>query len=134
MEIANRKLVKDIFGEWPSFHDAEVISIEVVRGEAPGEYANLRASIHVRKHEPRNVGTPAYELILTHSCIINFEFSGISELVIEGFNHQNVIDDLVFSPEGSAAKVEFVSIFGVGCAFYCIAASVVGVKNKIASA
>jgi len=131
MEIANEEQVTRYFGEWPSFHDAEVISIETRRGEAPGEYADLFASIHVRRYTPANVGTAQFEMEKTHDALISLRFMGISEFSLSGFNHQNVIDDLVFLEEGERVRVTFESIFGVECAFSCAQVGVVAVVNRM---
>lgn len=47
--IENQELVTEIFGEWPSFHDAEVVSLRLDRqGEGGGEDGpTLDAAIHV---------------------------------------------------------------------------------------
>ena len=131
MEIANEEQVTRYFGEWPSFHDAEVISIEARRGEAPGEYADLFASIHVRRYAPANVGTAQFEMAKTHDAVISLRFRSISELSLSAFNHQNVIEDLVFAEEGQRVRVAFESIFGVACAFYCEQVGVVAVVNRM---
>jgi hypothetical protein len=131
MEIANEEQITRHFGGWPSFHDAEVISIETQRGEAPGEYADLFASIHVRRYTPANIGTAQFEMEKTHDALISLRFRNISELSLSGFNNQNVIDDLVFLEEGGVVRVTFESIFGVGCAFSCEQVGVVAVVNRM---
>lgn len=131
MDIANQEQVVRYFGEWPSFHDAEVISVELRRGESPGEYADLYASIHVRKYVPANVGTAQFELTKTHDAVITFRFQYVSDLSLSGFNHQNVIDDLTFSEEGERVGVCFDSIFGVECEFMCGHAGIVGIENGL---
>ena len=131
MEIANEEQVTQYFGEWPSFHDAEVLSIETRRGDAPGEYADLFASINVRRYTPANVGTAQFEMEKTHDALISLRFRNISELRLSGFNHQNVIDDLVFLEEGERVRVIFESIFGVECAFCCKQVGVVSIVNRM---
>ena len=131
MEIANEEQVTRYFGEWPSFHDAEVISIETRRGEASGEYADLFATIHVRMYTPANVGTAQFEMEKTHDALVSLRFRSISELSLSGFNHQNVIDDLVFLEEGKLVRVTFESIFGVECAFSCEQVGVVAIVDRM---
>jgi hypothetical protein len=131
MEIANEEEVTRYFGEWPSFHDAEVISIEIQRGETPGEYADLFASVHVRRYTPENVGTAQFEMEKTHDALISLRFRRIAELSLSGFNHQNVIDELVLLEEGARVQVTFESIFGVECEFSCAQVGVVAVVNRM---
>jgi hypothetical protein len=131
MEIANKEQVIQLFGEWPSFHDAEVISIELRRGESPGQFTDLFAAIQVRKYMPANVGTAEFEMATTHDGVITLRFSSISDLSLSEFNHQNVIDDISMSQEGSRVNVTFVSIYGVECFFKCAQAVVTDVVNRL---
>lgn len=130
MDIAQRELVTQLFGEWPSFHDAEVLSIELRRGKAPGEYADLFASVLVRKYMPVNVGAAQFEMAETHNGVILFRFRGVADVTLGGFNYQNVIDDISMTEEGKTISVVFESIFGVECSFNCVAVSVESVINK----
>jgi hypothetical protein len=129
MEIAQANLVEEAFGEWPSFHDAEVISIALRRGKEAGTVSSLLASVQVQKYAPTNIGTAQFEMALIHDFIISFEFQEVSEVNLSGFNRQNVIDSLTFTPEGSSCKVHFESIYGVECSFLCNSIAVTGVAK-----
>lgn len=133
MDIANREEVIGLFGEWPSFHDAEVISIELKRDELPGQHADLYASVQVRKYLPVDVGTAKYDMAVTHDGVISFKFSGIDGLDLNRFNQQNVIDDMSLAQEGAQINVNFVSIFGVECSFKCAGVAVISVENRLQS-
>ena len=46
--IDNQELVTRIFGRWPSFHDAEVLSVRLDRGvNGEADEPSLEAAIHV---------------------------------------------------------------------------------------
>jgi hypothetical protein len=51
-KIANCQLLTDIFGRFPSFHDAEVLSVTLDRQEISGDRPNLKAAIYVFEMTP----------------------------------------------------------------------------------
>jgi hypothetical protein len=111
------------FGEWPSFHDSEVLSIVLKRDAArAGEPPVLHLQLHVRRHREHGAGTAAYHLALTHDYLIEISFHDVSELELGGFNGQNVIDGIVIAPDrepSGVISVEVEPIFGVGGAWQC---------------
>lgn len=119
MEVKGKELVTIQYGGWPSFHDAEILSIELTRGSEPGQYANLISIIYLYQRKTINEGTAQYETLSSNENVITIEFQNIDELNIGGFNHQNVIEELHFKEKGGSIYVEFESIFGVHCSFSC---------------
>ncbi|MCG7979778.1 MAG: immunity 50 family protein [Candidatus Thiodiazotropha endolucinida] len=130
MNIVQAEIVEDEYGEWPSFHDAEIIKITLKRGEKPGKYANLAADINLYYTKSINVGTSLYETIKLKDNVISFEFYGVDNLNLEGFNHQNVIDELHVKEGKNGYSVEFESIFGVQASFQCEDIAVLGMVSK----
>lgn len=131
MDVVNREALEELFGGWPSFHDAEVLDITVARGAKPDQAPNLVASIHIRKSEPANFGTAAFEMAPTHDVVVVMSFGGVSDVSLEGFNHQNVIDELAISSNATGTEVVFDSIFGVHCFFRCQSITVQQVMNNL---
>ena len=75
------------FGEVPSFHDAEILSLHLRRN---GQSV-LRLHGWIITGE---VGHDGY-LVLDNNAVVTFTLEGILDLQLEGFSAQNVIGDLV---------------------------------------
>jgi len=69
--------------------------------------------------------------VLKNHTLVTLRFSGVEELKLEGFNHQNVIFGLIIQPREDAGSgnpkfhVEFDPSFGVDALFDCSAIEVV---------
>jgi hypothetical protein len=74
------------FGYWPSFHDAEVLSIHLNRS---GESA---VSIHTW-HRTNQVDDRGY-FVTTKHVVVTFILESIQTIQLNDFNHQNVISGL----------------------------------------
>lgn len=131
VEIENSTLVTDWFGYWPSFHDSEIISINLhrsLRGIENG--AILSASIYSFQMTSELDENSFYKLI--KHCVIELEFLNIESFELEGFNHQNAIDSIEFSQEKdllghSLISVIFNSNYGAYFGFTCLKAKVVSI-------
>ena len=130
MKIENKFLLENIYGSWPSFHDAEILSIKMYRDEESGKNCTLVASFYLYETKSINEGTAQFEIICTNENIATIEFQGIENIKLEGFNHQNVIDELQLKQKDKSIFVEFESIFGVQCSFFCSKITVLGVEAK----
>ena len=93
--IAEHKKLVAHFGQWPSFHDAEVHCLNLHRpaktttgGSIPTLELHLRG--WVLKQEVSESGF--YKL--HGDAVIHFQFEGIFDLKIEGFNNQNVLSSM----------------------------------------
>jgi hypothetical protein len=131
-KIQNVHLLTNIFGHFPSFHDAEVKSIALTGGHK-GEFApELEALIHTFEMTSKVDNTGRYEL-KNHS-LVHFRFLGIDRLNLVGFNHQNILQslkiDYVDNDKDGMPKfeVEFVGIFGVDAEFSCKAITIESVE------
>ena len=130
--IVDHKLITDWFGYWPSFHDAEILSMHLDRGPSGKEPG---PSLLVRLHafEPTSeVDERGYCKLRKHA-IITLEFAGMDEIALDRFNSQNVIfqmdvDEAVNQEGSSGLNIAFHSSFGVGCDFRCRLARVVSVE------
>ena len=89
--VENAKALTEIFGGWPSFHDAEVVQVRLDRS-GPGGPA-VEARIHV--FERTDQVTPTGYYVLVNHTLVTLRFTDVSGCRMEGFNHQNVLSELV---------------------------------------
>jgi hypothetical protein len=131
-KIEHGKLLTDIFGRWPSFHDSEVISLELFRDPKDTNEPSLRAKIYVFEATPE-VDNRGFFILKNH-VLATLIFRGIDDNSIAGFNQQNVLSDLVIVDISSRQldqlkfEVHFPSLFGVEAEFKCRAIEVEAVE------
>jgi len=131
-DISGSELVTQVFGYWPSFHDAEVIrmSFETTTPYAAGP--DLRADIYT--FEITNEVGSNGAFILQHHTLVSFRFSGIENLRMDGFGNQNAIMGLSIADVRSRQletinfEVTFEGSFGVSAEFMCRDVSVESVR------
>jgi len=133
-KVINNEALTNIFGYWPSFHDAEVTQVRLDRGEGvgpAGETTNptLEADIHVFEMTD-DVGADGAYVLRKHT-LATFAFRGIDELELNGFNHQNVLWQLLLEDisdrqlEALKWAVSFSSSFGLEGSFNCLEVEVI---------
>jgi len=98
------------FGYWPSFHDAEIISMTFVRDKEKG-YASADMKILAFEKTDR-LKDGSFEL--TKHCLIDIEFIDLLKNEIEGFNHQNALAELKFGKRGGLLFCELNSARSIG--------------------
>jgi hypothetical protein len=82
-DIEGAKDLFDWFGYWPSFHDGEVIEMQLCRSSF--------SSIKIHTWETTNeVDAQGYSVMTKH-VVVEFLFKGISTLRLSGFENQNVL-------------------------------------------
>jgi hypothetical protein len=124
----------NVFGYWPSFHDAEVLDLHFTRGNVEPEnglydFPILTLRIHVWQLT-KNVDSKGY-LILLHHTLTTLKFRDVSDFQMQGFNHQNAMMELVLASqersEGPSPyfSVELVPAFGMSASFNCLGIEVV---------
>jgi hypothetical protein len=103
--IDNHQVVLDWFGCWPSFHDGEVhrIVLDRMTRDHAGSFVPL-LEVDVRGWLLQQL--PSGELDQRHDAVVSLRFERVSHLVLEGFNHQNVITSLKLEHDGDLL-VEF---------------------------
>ena len=117
-----------IFGEWPSFHDAEVIEFNLWCGEVQPViqryvFPTLTVKIHLWELTSKVSETGHY--VLRHHTLATLRFHDLHDFKMDDFNHQNVIYGLSITTEESEGKspaplqVEFEGCFGVSSTFRC---------------
>ena len=90
----------------PSFHDAEVLGLELDR---EGATCRIRAHTWEMSQEVDEAG---YFATCRH-VVVSFELGGVTELSLEGFNHQNVIFGLFIERSDDGFRIELEPCFGL---------------------
>lgn len=83
-----------LFGRWPTFHDAEVLSIALMRDEGRRLTGPVCTAVVCPIGEP---GAPAEE-----GPLVTLRFYDVYDLHLRGFNHQNPILGLEVVPFDAA--------------------------------
>ncbi len=126
--IGGSKKLTDIFGYWPSFHDAEIFELTFWRGDVEPEanryiFPVLNVTLHV--WELSNQPDPPGNLVTKHHTLTKLSFQDVDNFRMEGFNHQNAILGLSIThgerPQGPSPifAVHFDPAFGMGATFTC---------------
>lgn len=133
--VTGHERLTSIFGEWPSFHDSEVLSIRLEReGKDRWTSPTLYSTLHVfagRVKEDSQTGVEFY-----NHTLVTFRFDLVINLELSGFNHQNAIFDLIIKTTTEASSetpidVIFQSSFGVGLTFSCQSVEIVNVEQRL---
>ena len=132
--IEGSKKLTDIFGYWPSFHDAEVIEFALWRGDVEPEagrnvFPVLKAYLHVWELT-EDVNSSGF-LVLRHHTLTTLRFHDVNEFRMEGFNHQNAILGLSIARQDRSEgptpvfAIHFNPANGMGASFTCSRVEVV---------
>jgi hypothetical protein len=127
-KVRNAETLEDIFGYWPSFHDAEIVQVRLVRGdllepEGKPRKPTLEADVYV--FETTDQVTEEGFYALRKHTLATLAFCGIDELQLDGFNHQNVLFGLSLEDISDRQlellkwRVAFDSSFGFAATFMC---------------
>ena len=109
------------FGGWPSFHDAEVVSLELQRASAV-------LIIHVYVFQMlKETDERGFFRQQNHS-LVAFRFTGVEELELHDFNEQNVIAGLDVERVNDKLKVVLHPCYGLNGQFVCVKAEAVSVE------
>ena len=132
--IESSNKLTDIFGYWPSFHDAEVIELNLWRGDVEpdaGRYVFPMLKVHLHLWELTNEADPPGSLVLRHHTRATLRFYDVNEFQMEGFNHQNAILELAITRQertqgpSPVFAVHFNPAHGMGASFICSRVEVV---------
>ena len=96
----------DWFGDWPGFHDAEVISLHL----------NRRAASTLVVHTWRmtnEVDAKGYYVQDKH-VVVEFSVSDVTDAELSGFSHQNVVFGLTISKGESGFTIDLDPSYGIG--------------------
>ncbi len=127
--IKNASIVEDIYGYWPTFHDAEIISINFQRNShRDTKSASVEIVLNYWETEAINEGTSNLDYVLGKNNLISLRLDGLFDSSVAGFNFQNVIDELQIIEGENDIKVDAISIHGADMSFTCSAISVTSVR------
>lgn len=126
------ELILDSNGEWPNFHDAEVLDLHIWRGDMrpdDGVYIDPQITIKI-------------ELLgLEKPFVSVLRFAQCDSIAMPQFNHQNAIMDLEVGIEERGTTqsgeplqpyivIHFLPAWGFELSFKCFQATVVGVEES----
>jgi hypothetical protein len=104
-QISGSQKVVEWFGYWPSFHDAEVISVELYRtGTSCLKVHAFRTRDEVNEHG---------HYVTDRHAIVSFLVEDISALSLHDFNHQNVLSGLSIKKGDDQFELSLGGCFGL---------------------
>jgi len=103
--ITGSKQLIDWFGCWPSFHDAEVIEVNLTR----------KGTSWLKIHTWRMTSAvdPSGRYVLDKHVVVTFKLEDVQGLNLIGFNQQNVIFGLSIAPTESGIEIGLADCFGI---------------------
>ena len=106
--IPGADLIVSWFGEWPSFHDAEIMSLHIDRERRS---SSMRIRTWIRNNRTDTDG----RFIRERDAVVVFEFAGIRSLRIEGedADTQNVIAALVIEQTNDGYRLGLSPCYGL---------------------
>ena len=119
--VENAALLTHVFGGWPSFHDAEVLTMHLDRAGEGGP--SLEACVHVFR-ATSEVGADG-RYVLTRHTKVTLRFCNILLPALRGFNEQNSVSELDIEEvdpaehDGRRLSARFGSNFGVEADLLC---------------
>jgi hypothetical protein len=95
------------FGRWPSFHDAEILTVHIERGGT----SYLRIRTWNVGHETDADGF----YVRSRETVVVFEFTDIADIRLEGedADRQNVIAGLALQQENSGLRLILSPCYGI---------------------
>jgi hypothetical protein len=97
--------VKEWFGYWPSFHDAEIVSLSLER--------NSSSRLNVHTFQTVNETNALGHYRTTKHAVVCFIFDEIQDLNLVQFSAQNVISALVLSKNDEGYSIELGCCYGL---------------------
>jgi hypothetical protein len=133
-KLLGSELVEEKLGPWPTFHDAEILTMVLDRS-GPTLLVRILVGVPIR---PPETWTPEAVQAWTH-FEVSLRFSDIDSLELSEFNHQNVISYLALAsiteerPSTLATeervKVEIHSAWGLRGSFTCSGGEVISIEE-----
>jgi hypothetical protein len=96
------------FGYWPTFHDAEVLDLQLERTAT-----RCLFRVHAFRMTPETDDRGYF--ICDRHVVVSFECEDVTSLEIDGFNHQNALMGLELSRTSEGAiRLELEPAYGLG--------------------
>jgi len=122
--------VTDIFGCWPSFHDAEIKWLRLdTRDTEGGSGPVLEFAVHC--FEMTDQVAPSGFFVLRKHTLVHFRFREFADLRLEEFNQQNAIFGLDIADESDPTwerhffRVSINPSYGLGGGFHTFCPEIV---------
>jgi len=119
--VESAELLTNILGRWPSFHDAEVLSMHLERAGDDGPTLDARIHVFLITNEVDERGY----FVRTHDTLVTLRFTNISLREMHAFNSQNSLFALKIDTvdptesEGRRFGVAFHANWGVAAELLC---------------
>lgn len=104
-EIEGALKLEEWFGYWPSFHDAEIVSLHLNRK------GSSSLCVHTWEMTKETDGAGYY--VLAKHVVVEFAFEAVCGLSLSGFNQQNVIFGLAIEKTDSGFRVTLDDCYGL---------------------
>jgi hypothetical protein len=116
-KIAGYSDVVRNFGKWPSFHDAEIVRLDLNRSSQSvlSVYAFTMLG---------EIDDSGYYKLANHA-VVHFHMQGIESLELQNFSAQNVIFGLELTHENGLYKIDLDPCFGLSGTLACMKLSLV---------
>lgn len=110
--VTNHHHLIALYGEWPSFHDAEVLSLTLDRN---GPTLELRLYMYELRENPYEEATK----VRAREIEVLFHFTGIRDAKLFDFNGQNVLAELTFEKQPEGLRISLHTLNGLYGTFLC---------------
>lgn len=131
--VEGSQKVEQVFGHWPSFHDAEVLEITLDRrGHGAARSPTVRFTVCAFRMTDEVDSRGLY--VLRDHVLVRFTLYSAEVRQLEGFNSQNALSGLHFSRSPAPSdpdrviQVDLEPSHGVAASFQCARAEVVSVE------
>ena len=107
--VTGAQQLHDWFGCWPTFHDAEIISLHLNRRNP--------SILKIHTWEMTKEVDQTGHYVMEKDVVVDFEIDVSNEddsLELYGFSHQNVIFGLAINKDDSAYKLDIDPCYGLG--------------------
>lgn len=120
--ISGHEKVTGHYGWWPTFHDAEILEIQLTRD---GPACRIKLFVYDMYRAPNTrewVETEKYANIL-------FQFNDVVDIDLKGFNEQNVLSRIDFNKVANdIIEIRLPSIYGLNGSIRCKKVEVVDLE------
>jgi hypothetical protein len=105
VDIQGAQELYDWFEYWPTFHDAEIVSLHLNR--------SCLSSLVIHTWEMTDKIDERNFYVLVKHVVVEFSLSGVSGLNLTGFSVQNVIGDLSLEKTSDGFRLELGPCYGL---------------------
>src|SRR5262245_20057986 len=93
------------FGRWPSFHDAEVLEVDLQRSG--------RSAVRIWAFRMTRELDASRHFVLDRHAVVTFWLEDVADLELDDFSVQNVISSLTLEPSPRGFKLTLSPCFGI---------------------